>query len=214
MLASMTSGQLITRTGHYRWIPVVGMALLACGLMLLSTLSADTDYLVVGAIFLFTGLGLGSIMPVVTTAIQNAAPREMLGAATASSILFRQVGGSLGVFAVRRPVRLAARRQPAGHARRRRFDERDQPANAREAAAGTAWRAVTQGVVAALSPVFQVGGWRCRARACPCPFPEGGAVAPPLIPNQSARALPRSRAAGKLSAARFPAAISAAPAWR
>ena len=97
LLSSMVSGQLITRTGHYRWIPVIGMAILVAGMLSLSTLAPDTSYPVVGAIFLFTGLGLGSIMPVVTTAIQNAAPREMLGAATAASILFRQIGGSLGV---------------------------------------------------------------------------------------------------------------------
>lgn len=97
LTSSMVSGQLITRTGHYRWIPVGGMAVLVVGLVLLSTLAVDTAYPAIWAIFLVTGLGLGSIMPVVTTAIQNAAPREMLGAATASGILFRQVGGSLGV---------------------------------------------------------------------------------------------------------------------
>ena len=97
LIASTTSGQLITRTGHYRWIPVVGMAILTGALLLLSTLSADTSFVVMSAMFAFTGLGLGASMPVVTTAIQNAAPRQMLGAATASSILFRQVGGSLGV---------------------------------------------------------------------------------------------------------------------
>jgi len=97
LVASMASGQIISRTGHYRWIPVFGMGVLTVAMVLLSTLSTRTVYPVMGTIFLFTGLGLGSIMPVVTTAIQNAAPRDMLGAATAAGILFRQIGGSLGV---------------------------------------------------------------------------------------------------------------------
>ena len=33
LLASMISGQLITRTGHYRWTPVVGMAILVAGML-------------------------------------------------------------------------------------------------------------------------------------------------------------------------------------
>ena len=33
----------------------------------------------------------------VTTAVQNAVPRELLGTATASGVMFRQIGGSLAV---------------------------------------------------------------------------------------------------------------------
>jgi hypothetical protein len=47
----------------------------------------------------FVGLGTGCIFPVVTTAVQNAAPLAQMGTATASGVMFRQVGGSLGVAA-------------------------------------------------------------------------------------------------------------------
>ena len=33
----------------------------------------------------------------VTTAVQNAVPRQQLGTATAAGVMFRQIGGSLGV---------------------------------------------------------------------------------------------------------------------
>ena len=49
---------------------------------------------------ILVGLGMGSIFPVVTTAVRNALPREMLGTATAAGLSFRQVGGSLAVGAL------------------------------------------------------------------------------------------------------------------
>jgi hypothetical protein len=42
------------------------------------------------------GLGLGLVMPNLTTAIQNAVPRRDMGAATASAAFFRSLGGALG----------------------------------------------------------------------------------------------------------------------
>ena len=97
LTASTISGQIITRTGRYRALPIVGLALMIVGLGLLSTLTTETSDLVIGFYIAILGLGMGPLMPVLTTAVQNAAPREMLGAATASGVMFRQVGGSLGV---------------------------------------------------------------------------------------------------------------------
>jgi MFS family permease len=42
------------------------------------------------------GLGVGLVMPNLTTAIQNAVPRRDLGAATAAAAFFRSLGGALG----------------------------------------------------------------------------------------------------------------------
>src|SRR6202035_3531937 len=43
------------------------------------------------------GLGIGLIQPVYTLAVQNAAPREHMGAATASTQFFRSIGSTMGV---------------------------------------------------------------------------------------------------------------------
>ena len=56
-----------------------------------------TPYPLIAAYIVCVGLGLGCIFPVVTTAVQNAVPRDVLGVATAAGIMFRQIGGSLGV---------------------------------------------------------------------------------------------------------------------
>jgi hypothetical protein len=43
------------------------------------------------------GLGIGFVMPNLTTAIQNAVERNELGSATATAAFFRSLGGALGV---------------------------------------------------------------------------------------------------------------------
>jgi hypothetical protein len=55
-----------------------------------STTSAALDMLVLG-------LGLGMVMQVLVLAVQNAVEFRVMGAATSGSILFRQVGGSIGL---------------------------------------------------------------------------------------------------------------------
>ena len=43
LVTSIASGQLITRTGHYKPFPIAGTAVMTIGLYLLSTLSAATS---------------------------------------------------------------------------------------------------------------------------------------------------------------------------
>lgn len=97
LVASTIAGQTMTRTGRYKLLPIIGTSFLILGMGLLSTLSVETPYPLVGLYIGCVGLGMGCIFPVVTTAVQNAVPREVLGAATAAGIMFRQIGGSLGV---------------------------------------------------------------------------------------------------------------------
>ena len=46
---------------------------------------------------LITGTGMGMVMPVTLTAVQNAVPQSDLGVATSSSVFFRSMGASFGV---------------------------------------------------------------------------------------------------------------------
>jgi hypothetical protein len=66
-------------------------------MVLLSTLAKDTNGILMGLYITLVGLGMGCIFPVVTTAVQNAVPRQLIGTATASGLMFRQIGGSLAV---------------------------------------------------------------------------------------------------------------------
>ncbi len=93
---SIVSGQLITRSGRYKIFPIIGTALMATGLALLTRLDIGTSSLVSAGSLLVLGLGLGSTMQVLVLAVQNAVDYSVLGAATSGVTLARGVGGSLG----------------------------------------------------------------------------------------------------------------------
>jgi EmrB/QacA subfamily drug resistance transporter len=95
--ASITSGQIITRTGRYRVFPILGMALASLGLFLLSTLDVGTSRWESGAYMFVLGAGIGLVMQVMVLATQNEAPIADLGVATSTVTFFRTIGGSVGV---------------------------------------------------------------------------------------------------------------------
>ena len=96
LFTSIVSGQVITRTGRYRWFPIAGTAIGALGLFLLSGLDRDTSTALAALYMLVFGMGLGMVMQVLVLAVQNAVEYEQLGVATSGATLFRSIGGSLG----------------------------------------------------------------------------------------------------------------------
>jgi EmrB/QacA subfamily drug resistance transporter len=96
LCTSILSGQIITRTGRYKLFPILGTAVAALGMWLLSSLSQTTSTGVAALHMLILGLGLGLVMQVLVLATQNAVPYEQLGVATSGATLFRSIGGSLG----------------------------------------------------------------------------------------------------------------------
>jgi EmrB/QacA subfamily drug resistance transporter len=97
LVTSITSGNLISRTGRYRPFPIVGTAVAAIAIFLLSRLAVETPIWLAALYMLVLGLGLGMVMQVLVLAAQNAVPFELLGVATSGSTLFRQIGGAIGV---------------------------------------------------------------------------------------------------------------------
>ena len=97
MVASIVSGQLISRTGRYRVYPILGASLILVGLALFSRISFDTPLWQTGLVMLVFGYGLGNTLQPLVLAIQNAVPPRDLGVATSSAGFFRQIGGTLGV---------------------------------------------------------------------------------------------------------------------
>jgi EmrB/QacA subfamily drug resistance transporter len=97
LLTSIGSGQLISRFGRYKVFPIVGTALMAVGMLLLSRLTAGTSMPLADLYMFVVGLGLGFVMQVLVLAVQNAVEYRDLGVATASATLFRSMGGTIGV---------------------------------------------------------------------------------------------------------------------
>ena len=114
LITSITSGQLIARTGRYKIYPIIGTALLVAALLLLSRLDEHTSTALMSTYFFMLGLALGLIIQVLVIAVQNSADFADLGAATSGVTFFRSIGGAFGVsvfgaiFSNRLAVELAA----------------------------------------------------------------------------------------------------------
>ena len=100
MISSIVSGQLISRTGRYKIFPIIGTGFMVIGFLIFTTITADSNYLVLASAMLLVGLGLGQLMQTLTIASQNAVGARDIGVATSSSTFFRQVGGTLGVAVI------------------------------------------------------------------------------------------------------------------
>ncbi|MFE2011918.1 MFS transporter [Streptomyces sp. NPDC059491] len=96
VVASVVSGQLISRTGRYKIYPVVGGAVSVLGMWLLSRMDADTPRLQHSLWQAVLGTGIGLVMPVLVLAVQNSVRPADLGTATSAHTYFRQIGGSIG----------------------------------------------------------------------------------------------------------------------
>src|SRR5690606_12231424 len=96
LFTSIVSGQLISRWGRYRIFPIIGTAVMALGLYMLSRMGTTTSVTQASVDMMVLGLGLGLVMQVLIIAVQNSVPYADLGVATSGATLFRLIGGSLG----------------------------------------------------------------------------------------------------------------------
>ncbi len=96
LVVSITSGQVIARTGKYRYFPIVGSGVMTVGLYLVSLMSPTTSVLQDALSMLVLGAGLGGVMQVLVIIVQNGVPHSELGVATSGATFFRSIGGSFG----------------------------------------------------------------------------------------------------------------------
>jgi|CZKW01.1.fsa_nt_gi EmrB/QacA subfamily drug resistance transporter len=96
-VTSLIAGQVTSRSGRYKILPIIGGAIMAVGMYLLTHLGPDTSRLTSGMYFVVLGIGMGFLMQITTLIAQNSvSPRDM-GVASSSRAFFQQIGGSIGV---------------------------------------------------------------------------------------------------------------------
>lgn len=100
MIASMSSGVLMVRTGSKIWL-VSGAVITAAGMLLMSTLHGRSGIYEILAYLFIMGVGLGCMMSVLMTVTQNAADLGEMGMTTSMVNLFRSIGSTVatGLFA-------------------------------------------------------------------------------------------------------------------
>lgn len=99
VVSSVVVGRVISRTGRYRWYPIAGTALMTVAMVLLATMDTTTSQTTASWYVVLLGAGLGTVMPVMILAVQNAADQRDLGTATSAATFSRSMGGSFGVAA-------------------------------------------------------------------------------------------------------------------
>jgi EmrB/QacA subfamily drug resistance transporter len=118
---SIGSGLLVTKWGRYKIFPIMGSAITALALVMLTTLQAETSYALFALFIFLLGAGLGLTMQTVVVAVQNDVDRRDLGSATSAVTFFRSMGGAFGtaIFGAVLSTRIAhylAELLPAGAA--------------------------------------------------------------------------------------------------
>ena len=96
VVASSVAGQIISRTGKYKTLAVLGTGIVALGMFWFSSISVTTTNMELVARMVVLGLGLGTTMPIFNIAVQSAFGRERLGEVSAGIQLSRSIGGTVG----------------------------------------------------------------------------------------------------------------------
>ena len=96
---SILSGLVLTLTGQYKWVAILGLVIDIVGTLLLIRLDVNSSYAQLLVAMLVLGVGVGSGLAVYTTVVQNAYP-EKIGAASSTLVFFRQIGGTIGLAAM------------------------------------------------------------------------------------------------------------------
>jgi EmrB/QacA subfamily drug resistance transporter len=97
MVVSLVGGQVISRTGHYKSFPIVGVVLLTVGLWLFSRMDLGTASGTTSLDMVVLGAGMGCLMQTTNLIAQNSVDLRDMGAATGAVSFTRTLGGSLGV---------------------------------------------------------------------------------------------------------------------
>jgi hypothetical protein len=96
LATSIISGQVIARTGKYRFFPIVGSGVMTIGVGLLTLMTPSSSTFTDALGMLVLGLGVGCVMQVLVIIVQNGVNYRELGVATSGVTFFRSIGGSFG----------------------------------------------------------------------------------------------------------------------
>ena len=97
ILGATTAARLMARLRHYKRPPLAGLALAILGCLALAPHPVELPFAVAEILLALVGIGVGTVLPVTTVAIQNAVPMHQLGTATGVMSFFRSLGGAVAV---------------------------------------------------------------------------------------------------------------------
>jgi MFS family permease len=96
-VTTLIAGQITTRTGRYKILPVIGGVIMTVAIYLLTHLGPHTTRLTSALFFVVLGVGMGFLMQITSLIVQNSVEQKDMGVASSSRAFFQQIGGSMGV---------------------------------------------------------------------------------------------------------------------
>ncbi len=96
ILTSIVVGFRISKTGNYKGFMVTGVSLMLAANIWLTTLTVHTSQLLLSAMLVVFGFGLGMSMQVYTLVVQNRAKPSEMGISTSAVQFFRNLGSTVG----------------------------------------------------------------------------------------------------------------------
>lgn len=100
MASATIGGQIVSRTGRWKPVMMVGSVVMLIGLFGLGTISHETSYTLVAIYMALMGLGVGTLVQNIVLAVQNTVDVAEVGAASGAIAFFRSLGGAVGVTAL------------------------------------------------------------------------------------------------------------------
>ncbi len=97
VVGATIAGQLMGRIVHYKRIPAIGLCFATLGAAVLALWSDALPLGAFEAVLAVISIGLGTVLPTTTVAIQNAVELHQLGTATGTMNFFRQLGSAVTV---------------------------------------------------------------------------------------------------------------------
>lgn len=96
-IASGAAGQIMSRSGRYRVLGVLGIAIIVAGFVLLARMDVNSTSRDATEAMIILGVGFGMSMPLFMLAVQNAIPYKFMGVSTSTIQFLRSVGGTMGI---------------------------------------------------------------------------------------------------------------------
>jgi EmrB/QacA subfamily drug resistance transporter len=96
LVASISTGQIVSRTGKYKLVGIAGLVLITIAMVLLASINGQTGNGTIIRDMVILGLGLGVTFPLFTSIVQNEFEARQIGVVTGALTFFRTVGGAVG----------------------------------------------------------------------------------------------------------------------
>lgn len=93
IVGSVVSGQVMSKTGRYKYLAWLSGAIIVLGSVLLNQMNVSTTWLTVVINMMVLGLGIGSLMPLMNMVVQNAFPYKMMGTVNSTQQFVSSLGG-------------------------------------------------------------------------------------------------------------------------